>query len=51
MEMIKYNNTMFGLATLECDALEYENICKDENCYEGIPSNKLIKLYGDINYG
>jgi P4 family phage/plasmid primase-like protien len=51
MEMIKYNNTMFGLATLECDALEYENICKNEHCYEGIPSDKLIKLYGDIDYG
>ena len=51
MEMIKYNNTMFGLATLECDALEYENICKNEHCYEGIPGDKLIKLYGDIDYG
>jgi len=51
MEMIKYNNTMFGLATLECDAFEYENICKNEHCYEGIPSDKLIKLYGDIDYG
>lgn len=47
---ILYNTTMYGHATLECDENEYENICKNSDCFEGIPSDKPIKLYLDIDY-
>ena len=47
---INYNNTMFGNATLVCNIDEYENICKTVGCYEGIPRDKKIKVYGDIDY-
>lgn len=47
---VKYNTSMFGNATLVCDVSEYESICKNMGCYEGIPENKKIKIYGDIDY-
>lgn len=50
METVKYNTTMYGNATMECDANDYENICLSNDCFEGIPNNGLIKLYLDIDY-
>ena len=50
MSRVNYNTTMFGNAFLECSDIEYEDICKSNGCYEGIPSEALIKLYGDIDY-